>query len=287
MLQAGCRLLSQQSVLIVNSLATPARPDRRLTLVDGEFLSQQEVQEGRYIVRYARTSEEVDAVSKLRFEVFNIELGQGLAASYRNGREWNDFDLDSHHLVIIDRPQRRIIGTCGLRSYEIAKTIEGFYSSRQFDLSSMPIEVLTKAIEVGRVCIARAHRNWEVHMILLRSLKFYLNQSAKRYLFSSLPVSTQDPLEAGKLFCQLNREGQLHTGLRVPPKVGFKCLWYRSAEAQQTKIALATWFRILLQFGGKLCGPPAMNRQHRTIDSPVLLDLGSHHYFELADGNRR
>ena len=40
-----------------------------------------EIVEGRYVVRFARTREEIDAALKLRFEVFNLELGEGLAES--------------------------------------------------------------------------------------------------------------------------------------------------------------------------------------------------------------
>ncbi|HSE25667.1 MAG TPA: hypothetical protein VLB68_28640, partial [Pyrinomonadaceae bacterium] len=38
------------------------------------------VNDGRYEVRLAQTMQEVDAALKLRFEVFNLELNEGLAS---------------------------------------------------------------------------------------------------------------------------------------------------------------------------------------------------------------
>lgn len=43
-----------------------------------EAIPQKELIEGRYHLRFARTPEELDAVLKLRFEVFNLEIGEGL-----------------------------------------------------------------------------------------------------------------------------------------------------------------------------------------------------------------
>ena len=254
------------------TLAAPAQFTPRLSLVDAKFSAAHEVIEGRYVVRLARTSEEVEAALKLRFEVFNLELGEGLASSFRTGRECDEFDLDSQHAIIIDRLQRRIIGAYRLRTYEIAKTIRGFHSSREFDLSALPHEILANAIEVGRVCVIKAHRNSEAHILLLKSLGLCLMQNHKRYVFGTLSLSTQDPMAAGRIFDRLSTEGYLHPEYRLRPYPGFKCLWSKLPETNQSDGAISSWLKICLQLGAKLCGPPAINRQFRTIDFPIFLD---------------
>ena len=223
-------------------------------------------------VRLARTTDEVEAALKLRYEVFNLELQEGPASAFRTGRECDEFDGDSQHLIMVDPTQHRIIGTCRLRTYEIAKTTQGFSSSRQFDLSALPPEILANAIEVSRVCIAKTHRNSEAKRLLLNGLGLSLFQHKKRYIFSSLSLSTQNPTHAGHLFDQLNREGHVHPQFRLTPKPGFKCLWYRMPEERTTEVAVSNWIRILLQFGAKVCGSPATNRQFRTIELPFFLD---------------
>ena len=75
------------------TLATPGRISPSLSLVDAKFFSTEEITKGRYVVRFARTSEEVEAALKLRFEVFNLELGGGLASSFLTGRDRDELDL--------------------------------------------------------------------------------------------------------------------------------------------------------------------------------------------------
>ena len=241
----------------------------RLTLHPGEFPRRAGE---RLFVRLAKTAEEVDAALKLRYEVFNLELGEGLASAFRTGRECDEFDSDSEHLIIVDRKQQRVIGTFRLRTYETAKTTAGFYSSRQFDLSAFPPEVLAHAIEIGRPCIARTHRNTEAQMLLLKALGVSLLQKNKRYLFGCLSLSTRDPMRAGRVFDQLSHEGHLHPQFRLMPRPGFKCLWYKASAGNGNEIAVSNWIRTCLQFGAKVCGPPAVNRQFRTIELPFFLD---------------
>ena len=256
----------------VATLAVPARIAPRLTLVDARFFSTQEIIEGRYVVRFARTREEIDAALKLRFEVFNLELGEGPFSSFLTGQDRDEFDLTSQHLILIDRMQRQVVGTYRLRTYEIAKTIQGFYSSREFDLSTLPPEVFANALEVDRVCVAKAHRNSRAHIVLWKGLALCLRENHKSCVFGSLSLTTQDPLEAGRIFDKLSSEGHLHPELTIRPKPGFKCFWYRMPEGRSNEVAIPDWLRICLRFGTKLCGPPAINRQFKTINFPVFLD---------------
>ena len=62
-----------------------------------------EIGTDRYLVRFVRTKEEVDAALRLRFKVFNLELGEGLAGSFITGRDEDELDSTSHHLILIER----------------------------------------------------------------------------------------------------------------------------------------------------------------------------------------
>lgn len=255
----------------VATLVTPVPTKSKLSLVDLEFFSTHEIVAGRYVSRLVRTPEDVEAALKLRFEVFNLELGQGLASSFLTGRDRDEFDSTSQHLILIDRLKREVVGTYRLRNFEIAKAVQGFSSSPGFDLSALPREVLADAIEVGRICLAKTHRNARAHMVLSKALALYVKQNAKKYAFTSLSLATQDPMEAGRIFDQLSSEGHLHSELRISPKTGFKCYWYRLPEGRRSEVTIPSWFRTCLRFGAKLCGPPALNRQFGTIDFPFCL----------------
>ena len=196
------------------TMIAPTRSGPRLSFTPSDFIIGLKAN-SRLFVRFARTDEEVEAALKLRYKVFNLELGEGLASAFRSGRECDEFDSDSEHLIIVDRLQQRVVGTFRIRTYEIAKTTAGFYSSRQFDLSTLSTEVLANAIEVGRPCLARTHRNIETQMLLLKGFGVSLLQKSKRYIFGSLSLSTQDPTRAGRIFDQLNIEGHVHSGIQT------------------------------------------------------------------------
>lgn len=262
----------------VSTLATPLRITSGLALVNPKFRPQESI-DGRYVVRFAGTDQEVDAALRLRYEVFTLELGRGLASSFPTGRDRDDYDLTSQHVILIDRLQRQVVGTCRLRTYEIARTVQSFCCSREFDLTSLPPEVLAGTLEVGRICLAKAQRNSRAHQFLRRGLALGLRQKDKRYVLGSLPLATQDPMEAGRVFDQLSNEGYLHPEFRVRPRTGFKCLWYRMPEGRQCDLRLSSMVRMCLRVGARLCGPPAINRQLRTIDLPMLLnveEMGQH-----------
>ncbi len=54
-----------------------------------------------YLVTFANSPEDLDAVLRLRFDVFNLELREGFAESYQTGRDEDAFDRVMHHLMVI------------------------------------------------------------------------------------------------------------------------------------------------------------------------------------------
>jgi putative hemolysin len=95
---------------------------------------------------------------RLRFEVFNLELGEGPDSSFATGRDQDEFDLTCHHLIVEHRESGRIVGTYRLQTPQMACGPEGLYTAREYDLAMMPDEILRHSVEVGRACIAREHR---------------------------------------------------------------------------------------------------------------------------------
>src|SRR6476620_4843642 len=102
------------------------------------FRTSFQLERGKYLIRLARTNEEVDSALRLRFAVFNIELREGLARSFANGKDQDDFDVQSEHVILIDRSNKQTVGTCRLRTYDHFSSDAGFYSSVRFDLRTLP-----------------------------------------------------------------------------------------------------------------------------------------------------
>jgi putative hemolysin len=234
---------------------------------------QIEIHEDKYVARFAQTREEVDAALKLRFEVFNLELEEGLDTSFQTGRDQDEFDATCHHLMIIETRTHQIVGTYRLQTREIAT--RGFYSANEFDLSRLPSEVLEQSLELGRACIAQAHRSPQVLFLLWKGLVAYLLEARKRYMFGCCSLTSQD-INEGKAVMELLEEGDhLHKDFFVPPQKGFECFAKDFVGREAAQAEIPKLFRIYLRYGAKVCGPPAIDRMFKTIDFFVIFDLAT------------
>jgi putative hemolysin len=65
---------------------------------------------GPYRLRLARTRDEVEAALRLRFEVFNLELHEGLAESFFTGMDEDEFDRVCEHLIVTDEASGKVVG---------------------------------------------------------------------------------------------------------------------------------------------------------------------------------
>ncbi|HKX30288.1 MAG TPA: GNAT family N-acyltransferase [Blastocatellia bacterium] len=235
-------------------------------------IPQMELREGRYLVRFARTHAELDEVLKLRFEVFNLELGEGLNSSFRTGRDLDEFDETCHHLVAIDTEQNRIVGTYRMQTAEMAAAGAGLYIATEFDLSYFPYRVLSAGVELGRACVARSHRNTQALFLLWKGLAAYLAHHRKRYLFGCCSLTSQSEQEGARVLASLKRQGHLHPDLFLPPRPEFACRVDEPEAVPPEEVKLPRLFRTYLRYGAKVCSPPAIDRKFKTIDFLVVYD---------------
>lgn len=228
------------------------------------------IYEGKYVARFAQTKEELNTVLKLRFEIFNLELAEGLDRSFQTGRDEDEFDATCHHLMIVEIQTNQVVGTYRLQTKEIAT--RGFYSANEFDLSHLPSEVLEQSLELGRACIAQAHRSPQVLFLLWKGLAAYMLQVRKRYMFGCCSLTSQDASDGKAVMKLLEEGGHLHESFSVPPQKGFECFAEDGGDdARDAEIPKL--FRIYLRYGAKVCGPPAIDRMFKTIDFFVIFDL--------------
>jgi putative hemolysin len=238
-----------------------------------DSLPSVELREGRYLLRFATSHEDLDEILKLRFEVFNLELGEGLEASFLTGRDLDDYDQGCHHLMVIEEASGEVVGTYRVQTSAMAAAAKGFYSAVEFDLSHLPPEALEDAVELGRACIARPHRNTQALFLLWKGLAAYVAHNRKRFLFGCCSLTGQDAREAKLVMDLLEREGRLHANFYAPPRPEFECYPPGFEAPEPFEVKLPKLFRAYLRFGAKVCGPPAIDRAFKTIDYLVIFDV--------------
>ncbi len=238
-----------------------------------DVLPQQDLRSGRYRLTFARSLDELRAVQRLRFEVFNLELGEGLESSFASGLDEDDLDGALHHLVIQDEESGLVVGTYRMQTAAMAAANDGFYSAREFDLSGFPLPMLDAVVEVGRACIAREHRSRRVLHLLWRGLAQYLTWTGKHYLFGCCSLATLDGRIGNQVHTQLVADGHLHGGVMAWPLPGLECGLHDHGDTGAEPFEIPPLFQSYLNLGAKICGPPAVDRAFKTIDFLVVLDV--------------
>lgn len=254
--------------IVPKSAAQPSAP-----LMGSERIPPlNQVQRG-YRVRFARSPEDLDAIYRLRFEVFNLELGEGLAESYSTGRDTDAFDIQCQHLMVIHEASDRIVGTYRLQVDESARNGIGFYSAAEFELAQLPPAVTHNAIELGRACVAREHRSRNVLFLLWRGLASYVLWNRKRFFFGCSSLTSQDKALGLRTYRYLERRGHVHPEVVVHPTPDFACVADLPCADEEDGVEIPTLFGIYLRYGAKVLGPPAIDRRFGTIDFLTLLDV--------------
>jgi len=231
---------------------------------------------GHYEVCFATCAEQLDAVQKLRFEVFNLEMGEGFEESYATGRDRDRFDPVCHHLMVLESAKREAVGTYRIQTSSMAARHEGFYSADEFALDCLPSAVVDNAIEVGRASVAKSHRNRHVLFLLWRGLAAYMQHNGKRFLFGCCSLTSQDPAEGKRVMEYLVDRDHVHPRFRLRPQPGWECYtddFRLEPGAMVEPVDLPQLFKIYLRHGARVCGPPAIDRSFKTIDYFVVLDV--------------
>lgn len=224
-----------------------------------------------YRLRLAETEAERLAACRLRFRVFNLELGEGLAESYASGMDQDAFDDVCEHLLVEEKETGRIVGTYRMQSGMTAWRHLGYYSAQEFDFT--PYEPLRPQIlELGRACIEREHRTRsEVLLLLWRGIAQYAEHHGFRYLIGCSSVTSQDPATGWALYHQLS-PFLVDASLRTVPTAGYTLPSPLSDSAMpETKVPKL--LKTYLAVGSRICSEPAWDRDFGTIDFLTLQDM--------------
>ncbi len=241
---------------------------------------------GHYRMRLAASVEDREAACRLRFRVFNIELGKGLESSYQTGLDSDCFDAFCEHLLVEDKTSRRIVGTYRMQSGCSAARHLGYYSGQEFELG--PYEPLRAGIlELGRASIDREHRTPEVLTLLWRGIAQYATDMGLRYLIGCSSLNSLDPAEGWRMYRQLEN-CRVSPEFETMPTAKYACPDEQQGPSAQPQdqqesqplpteplnaVKIPRLLKTYLAIGARIAAPPAWDREFGTIDFLTLLDL--------------
>lgn len=223
----------------------------------------------RYVLRLASTPGDLEAAQRLRFQVFNLELQEGLVESYATGRDQDRFDAVCDHLLVIDRDSDAVVGTYRMQTGASAAQHHGYYSATEFDFSPFePARALM--LELGRACVAEGHRNQTVLGLLWKGIARYAKAHGARYLVGCSSITSQDAAGGMGTYEQLACRYLVQEQWRTLPLPEWRC-GVAAGEALKVPKLMAAY----LALGARICGEPSLDREFGTIVFLTWLDLES------------
>ncbi|MBH8565083.1 GNAT family N-acetyltransferase [Nostoc sp. CENA67] len=230
------------------------------------------LQTDKYILRLASTVEELESIFRLRFEVFNLELGLGFSSSNLTQRDWDQFDAVCHHLMLISKHTGKTIGTYRMQTYTMASQGLGFDAADIFNLDKIPNSVLQASVEVGRACIAKEYRNIQALLLLWQGLANYLIWSNNKYFFGCASLLTQCSIQAACAYQYFQQHNLMHSSILVYPNSDY-CVEFTQNPTDICDVEIPNILQAYLNIGVKICSLPAIDRQFKTIDFLIISNI--------------
>lgn len=220
-------------------------------------------------ISLAQSPDDLTECQRLRFNVFNLELGEGLSTSERSGLDIDPFDSFCDHLMVRDLESGKLVGTYRLQTGEVARRNLGYYGDQIFDFSVYE-PIRKEMLELGRACVHIDYRNIMVLHALWKGIAIYATRNDTRYLLGCSSISSQDENYGVALYDSLKDKYLVQRSLRTVPQPGHAC---QSTGAPVEVSRPPRLFRAYLEISGRVCGPPAIDREFKTIDFLTLVDL--------------
>lgn len=240
----------------------------------------QPIRTGKLEVRLATTMADLDAAMRLRFEVFNLELQEGLQTSYERGYDSDAYDAYCDHLIVKDLELGEVVGTYRLLRQKVADRNIGFYSENEFNLENLKAasaEIGGELLELGRSCIAETHRSFATINLLWNAIVRYATERNITHLFGCGSLHLADEAQVQQVYAYLKARHFAAEDFRVYPLAGCRMAigesFDTSPDLRSVTKLISPILKGYLRTGAVVCGAPAYDEEFGTADVLVLMEM--------------
>ncbi len=235
----------------------------------------------RYLVRLAESEDEVEQALRLRYRVFREELGR--LSSLSGFEDRDEYDRFCRHLTVVSRSSGAVVGTYRVGIPEELPPGMELYSQREFRILGLGA-LRGVLLEVGRSCVAPEFRSGAAVALLWAGLAELSRRTNRYFLLGCASFGEREAALAAAFHEEERSAHRLSTELTAEPKDGFRlpsvAAQGEGARKETGPSAPPVEFRKLppllkgyLRLGGKICSPPAWDREFGSIDLLVGCDL--------------
>ena len=229
-----------------------------------------------YIVGFACSDICVRTAQRLRYEIFNIEMGLGLQESHATGLDRDEYDAQMTHLVVLEKDTGRVVGTYRFQRAVTALEHRGLYSAGEFELTQLEPR-FGQAMELSRACTAADHRHASALLSLWFGLQVYINLFDIRWLFGCCSIMSTTPDDGWRAMKTLRQGGYLDPHIMLPVRPHCSC---GDPEREFDSdlgdpIPLPKLFRTYMRLGATVISHPCIDREFGSIDFLILMDMNN------------
>lgn len=226
----------------------------------------------KLVVKQASNAAEIEAAMRLRFEVFNVELNEGLQSSYQDGLDRDEYDSYCDHIIVVDDRTARVVGTYRLLLGARVEYGIGYYAETEFNLEAFG-KLEGEKLEIGRACIHREYRKSVVLALMWKGIAHYMKEHGVRYLFGCASIHTINPHIVSSIYSHLKTRYLADERFRVMPVKRLPGFMpdYPCYEDSMS-IYIPNLLKAYLKIGARIAGEPAYDEQFGVADFLIALE---------------
>ena len=267
----------------------PVSTDRSHPLIEGATAHDRDrivdIRSGPLQVRLAETAADIDAVQALRYRIFYESLGaRPLPEMLRRRRDFDRFDNDCDHLLVLDRGNGRgsnpVVGTYRLLRRDAARRLGGFYSADEYDIAPI-VAHEGEILELGRSCVDAAYRQRPAMQLLWNGIAAYVFHHDITLMFGCASLPGTDPEALATPLSYLHYYHLAPSALRPRALneryVDMRRLSIGAIDPGRTLAALPPLIKGYLRLGGFVGDGAVIDEQFNTTDICVLVKTDLSH----------
>ncbi|WP_028476401.1 GNAT family N-acetyltransferase [Nocardia sp. CNY236] len=235
-------------------------------------------EQARYSLVVSSDAEHRIAAQRLRYRVFAGEPGFRIPDN-GTGLDADRFDSHCDHLLVRDDASGEFVGCYRMLPPEKTAAAGGYYTATEFDLTHMDPQGM-RIVEMGRACVAPAHRNGSVLTLMWAGILHYIQLTGYEWVMGCVSVPMQDTpadppgvnvrgvrdMLLGRHACAPERQAHPY----CPVVVDGKTL---DDLPPPRRPKLPPLVRGYLRLGATICGEPAHDPDFAVADFVALLGL--------------
>ncbi len=238
-----------------------------------------DIRVGDLELRLAETEAEVRAAQALRYIVFYEEMSARPTSEMSAcRRDFDSFDDYCDHLLIIDHKlgsgAAGVVGTYRLLRRSAATRRGQFYSVDEYDIGPLlafPGEIL----ELGRSCIAAAHRQRSMMQLMWRGITDYVRYHEIGVMFGCASLPGVDPVEHALALSYLHHHHLAPANLRpraLPERhVDMNMMPRDKVDTRAALGQLPPLIKGYLRLGGYVGEGAVVDAQFHTTDVSIVV----------------